>query len=350
MPVDREERARLRAEKAARKAEQAEFRRTAKQLRSSDVAKRLDAIARVAEGRYLTDGDCLGPLLESLVVKKKTAAAVPRALKVLAAFFAPKGTCRPGALRIFEPADAVGTRCRGVDLISQHLGVVDGLPPHGGAAVAAVRCLRGLASAIHSAEDGEAAVLAPLFAEQGATAERILAFLAACATPSFDDAGASAAAPSELCAATVAALCAIRSSNASPASLPTRPALCAAPRSGAASDFGALVARARAAIRGPPTPTKPSLRLRAACRRARVNERGSVRCMMMPEEARLCPRSSARYQLRGCAALPAAERGSGGSAVGSGPQAVQRPASPKGISGVRTTGKECSEVEYLFFK
>ena len=182
MPVDREERARLRAEKAARKAEQAEFRRTAKQLRSSDVAKRLDAIARVAEGRYLTDGDCLGPLLESLVVKKKTAAAVPRALKVLAAFFAPKGTCRPGALRIFEPADAVGTRCRGVDLISQHIGVVDGLPPHGGAAVAAVRCLRGLASAIHSAEDGEAAVLAPLFAEQGATAERILAFLAACAT------------------------------------------------------------------------------------------------------------------------------------------------------------------------
>ncbi len=61
----------------------AEAKKLAKLLKASDRGKRLDAIRVVSENHaYITTGGCLLPLLESVVVKKKTEEVVRAASQV----------------------------------------------------------------------------------------------------------------------------------------------------------------------------------------------------------------------------------------------------------------------------
>lgn len=61
----------------------AEAKKMAKVLKASDRGKRLDAIRVVSENHgYIATGGCLLPLLESVVVKKKTEQVVKAASQV----------------------------------------------------------------------------------------------------------------------------------------------------------------------------------------------------------------------------------------------------------------------------
>ena len=61
----------------------AEAKKLAKLLKASDRGKRLDAIRVVSENHgYIATGGCLLPLLESVVVKKKTEEVVRAASQV----------------------------------------------------------------------------------------------------------------------------------------------------------------------------------------------------------------------------------------------------------------------------
>lgn len=61
----------------------AEAKKLAKLLKASDRGKRLDAIGVVSENHgYIATGGCLLPLLESVVVKKKTEEVVRAASQV----------------------------------------------------------------------------------------------------------------------------------------------------------------------------------------------------------------------------------------------------------------------------
>lgn len=61
----------------------AEAKKLAKLLKASDRGKRLDAIRVVSESHaYIATGGCLLPLLESVVVKKKTEEVVRAASQV----------------------------------------------------------------------------------------------------------------------------------------------------------------------------------------------------------------------------------------------------------------------------
>lgn len=61
----------------------AEAKKLAKLLKASDRGKRLDAICVVSENHgYVATGGCLLPLLESVVVKKKTEEVVRAASQV----------------------------------------------------------------------------------------------------------------------------------------------------------------------------------------------------------------------------------------------------------------------------
>ncbi|CAM9187272.1 unnamed protein product, partial [Choristocarpus tenellus] len=63
----------------------AEAKKLAKLIKASDRGKRLDAIHTVAaNGDYISTGDCLLPLLESLVPKKKTEEVVKTVMQVIA--------------------------------------------------------------------------------------------------------------------------------------------------------------------------------------------------------------------------------------------------------------------------
>lgn len=69
----------------------AEAKKLAKLLKASDRGKRLDAIRVVSENHgYIATGGCLLPLLESVVVKKKTEEVVLAASQVIQAV----STCR----------------------------------------------------------------------------------------------------------------------------------------------------------------------------------------------------------------------------------------------------------------
>jgi hypothetical protein len=52
------------------KAKAKEFKTTAKEIKSKEVAKRTFAIEKVKDERYFLEGGCLVPLIESMVPKK----------------------------------------------------------------------------------------------------------------------------------------------------------------------------------------------------------------------------------------------------------------------------------------